>query len=250
MSDSTETDIQLDVHDSIASIWIDGPEQRNALTRSSMTCLAHHLETLEASPSISVVLLRGRGPCFSAGFNLTPVQEHPAALDEFIEGLGGLLKRIRRHRATIIAGVHGAAIAGGCAIVSACDLVVVTPESKLGYPVHALGLSPIVSGATLTSSIGDGPARSLLLSGQLIDGRTAYRLGLATHLDDDAVEASQALAEKVASSGPIALARTKAWINELDGSLDDRRFDDPVEASRPLSRDDETIELLRTRWKR
>lgn len=247
---TAETTIQLDKEGPIASLWLDGPGQRNALSRSTMSSLVQTLLELEADPSVSVVLLRGRGGSFSAGFDLGPVLDDPSILDEFISGLGQLLKILRRHRAVIMAGVQGPAIAGGCAIVSACDLVVVSPSAQLGYPVHALGLSPIVSGPTLTSAIGDGPGRSLLLSGGLIDGRTALRVGLATHMDDDPLEAAYALAGKIAQHGPKALEATKAWLNELDGSLDDARFDDPIEASKPLSSDAESIELLRSRWKR
>ncbi|MDG2422685.1 MAG: enoyl-CoA hydratase/isomerase family protein [Phycisphaerales bacterium] len=250
MTTEQDTTIQVETNGSVASLWLEGSGQRNALSRSTMKSLMQILKDLDTTPSISVILLRGRGTCFSAGFNLSPVLDDPSTLDEFITGLGQLLKMIRRHRAVIIAGVHGPAIAGGCAMVSACDLVVVSPSAKLGYPVHGLGLSPIVSGATLTSAIGDGPGRSLLISGQLIDGETAFRLGLATHLDEDALDASSTLAVKVSRSGAKALERTKSWLNELDGSLDDNRFNAPVEASRPLSSDSESMELLRTRWKR
>lgn len=250
MSINTDTNVHLETDGPIASLWLDGPTQRNALSRSTMSSLVDRLVDLEGRPSVSVILLRGRGSVFCAGFDLGPVLDEPAILDEFISGLNRLLKAIRRHRAVIVAGVHGAAIAGGCAIVSACDLAVVSPSTQLGYPVHGLGLSPIVSGATLTGSVGDGPGRSLLLSGRLIDGTTAYRLGLATHLHDDALQAADALACRIAGHGPKALEATKAWLNELDGSLDDARFDGPVEASAPLSSDDESMALLRSRWSR
>ncbi|MEE2907456.1 MAG: enoyl-CoA hydratase/isomerase family protein [Planctomycetota bacterium] len=245
-----ETTVQLDSESSVACLWLDGPGQRNALSRSTMSSLVQTLLELEADPTVSVVLLRGRGTSFSAGFDLGPTLDDPSLLNEFISGLGQLLKIIRRHRAVIVAGVQGAAVAGGCAIVSACDLVVVSPSAQLGYPVHALGLSPIVSGPTLASAVGDGHSRSLLLSGRLIDGNTALRIGLATHLDDDPLEAAHALANRIAHHGPKALEATKAWLNELDGSLDNARCDDPIEASRPLSSDAESIELLRSRWKR
>ncbi len=246
----TPTTVQLEIDQNIAYIWFDGEINRNALSLSTMRDLDSMLLELEKQNTVSVILLRGRGPSFCAGFDLGPVVEDPLILNDFISVLGNLLKTIRRHRAVVIAGVSGAAVAGGCAIVSACDMVVVSPESKLGYPVHALGISPVVSGHTLVSSIGYGAARSLLLSGKLIDGTQAFEAGLAMMLDESPADASEQLARRVANHGPHALKVTKAWLNELDDSQSDERFDAPVEASAPLASDDESMHLLKTRWGR
>ena len=245
-----ETTITVRREDRIARIEFRGSEQRNALSCSTMTALTEELESIHRDPSISVVLLTGHGPAFCAGFDLGPVVEAPDRLNDFMAGLSLLLRTMRRNRAVIIAAVQGAAIAGGCAIVSACDLVVVSPDARLGYPVHALGLSPVVSGPTLMQAIGEGPARALLMTGQLIDGTTAIRLGLATGLNDDPATAAEELACKISGHGPKALAATKHWLNELDGSLEDSRFIGPVRGSEPLADDQESMDLLRRRWGR
>ncbi|MBG84449.1 MAG: hypothetical protein CMJ40_07890 [Phycisphaerae bacterium] len=244
------TTVQLEIENKIAFIWFDGETNRNALSLSTMRELESMLMELEQDRNISVILLRGRGPSFCAGFDLAPVLEDSSILNDFIGVLGRLLKIIRRHRAVVIAGVDGAAVAGGCAIVSACDMVVVSPDSRLGYPVHALGISPVVSGNTLASSIGNGPARSLLLSGKLIDGIQAFRTGLASMVDEAPCDASEKLARRVATHGSHALEVTKSWLNELDDSRSDERFDAPVEASAPLANDEESMELLKRRWGR
>ena len=246
----TPTTVQLEIDQNIACIWFDGETNRNALSLSTMRELDSILLELEKNTTVSVILLRGRGPSFCAGFDLGPVVDDSLILNDFIGVLGQLLKTIRRHRAVVIAGVSGAAVAGGCAIVSACDMVVVSPESKLGYPVHALGISPVVSGNTLASSIGQGAARSLLLSGNLIDGDQAFQMGLAMMVDDSPADASERLARRVAAHGPHALEVTKAWLNELDDSRSDERFDNPVKASAPLASDEESMLLLRKRWGR
>ena len=246
----TPTTVELEMEDNIALVWLDGEVNRNALSLSTMRELDSMLRGLEKNRDLAVVLIRGRGPSFCAGFDLGPVVDDPSSLNDFIGVLGQLLKTIRRHRCVVIAGVDGAAVAGGCAIVSACDMVVVSPNSKLGYPVHALGLSPVVSGNTLTTSIGNGPARSLLISGNLIDGTQAFKTGLAMMLDDSPIESSRRLAHRVASHGPRALEVTKAWLNELDDSRSDDRFDGPVEGSAPLASNEESMALLRRRWAR
>jgi len=129
---------------------------------------------------------------------------------------------------------YALAIAGGCAIVSACDLVVVSATARLGYPVHRIGLSLAVTIATLQQAIGPGAARATLLGGQLFDGANACRIGLAARLcPDDASVHTEAirLCRSIAAHGPQALRATKRWLNELDGSLDDERFDRPAQDS-------------------
>ncbi len=247
---TTDTTIITERQDGIARIQFQGPEQRNALSCSTMNAAVEELESINRDPSISVVLLTGQGPAFCAGFDLQPVVEDPARLNDFIEGLSLLLRSIRRNRAVVISAVQGAAIAGGCAIVSACDLVVASPDARLGYPVHPLGLSPVVSSPTLMQMVGDGAARAMLMSGKLIDGTTAHRLGLVTHVTGDPEASAEDLARRISGHGPLALAATKRWLNELDESLEDRRFTGPVEGSEPLASDGESMELLRSRWGR
>ena len=247
---TTDTTLITERQNGIARIQFHGPEQRNALSCSTMSCLVKELDSINHDHSISVVLLTGDGPAFCAGFDLGPVVDEPQRLNDFIEGLSLLLRSIRRNRAVVMAAVQGAAIAGGCAIVSACDLVVTSPDARLGYPVHPLGLSPVVSSPTLMQTIGDGAARALLMSGKLIDGTTAHRMGLATCVNDDPKGAADELARRISGHGPHALSATKQWLNELDGTMEDRRFTGPVEGSEPLADDHESMELLRRRWGR
>ena len=160
-------------------------------------------------------------------------------------------RALRRLPQVVVAAVQGAALAGGCALLSACDFVFVAPDATLGYPVHRIGVSPAVTIPTLRLAAGDGPARALLMSGRLIDGREAVRIGLASHLaessatlHDEATAFCRALAEK----GPNALRATKAWLNELDGSLDDAPFDRAAIASASLADGDEAVAMLRAFW--
>ncbi len=160
---------------------------------------------------------------------------------QYVERLGSLLRTVRRLPQAVVAAVQGAAIAGGCALVSACDLVVVGRSARLGYPVHALGVSPAVTLPTLVQSVGPGAARAMVVGGALLDGPGAKRLGLATHLcnDDEVGGAALELARSIAAHGAAAVRATKRWINELDGSLDDTRSAGPTEDSAALARTEE-----------
>jgi enoyl-CoA hydratase/carnithine racemase len=147
--------------------------------------------------------------------------------------------------------VHGAAIAGGCAVLGACDFVFVAPDAKLGYPVHRIGVSPAVTLPLLLPTLGAGAARSLVMSGDVIDGLTAVRLGLATHLaatNETVMQEAESHAHLLAKKGPHALRATKQWLNQLDGSLDDARFDRPAGDSSKQTAHHETRKLLAD-WK-
>jgi len=195
--------------------------------------------------------MRGNGPAFCAGFDLPAAVQDTTLLGTFIERLSDVNRALRRGPQVVIASVHGAALAGGCALVSACDFVICAADAKLGYPVHRIGISPAVTTPTLIQSIGEGHTRELLMSGRIIDGTEAHRLGLATHVVDDASQldaTASALAERLASHGPHALRVTRQWINELDGSLLDDRFNPPMRGSARATQNEETAAMLADFW--
>jgi methylglutaconyl-CoA hydratase len=205
----------------------------------------------------ATMLLHGDGPAFCAGFDLEAALVDPAGpgqlMAQFLRRLSGVNRALRRLPAPTIAAVHGAALAGGCALLSACDFVVVAPDATLGYPVHRIGVSPAVTTPTLAAAIGFGPARALLLSGDLIDGVEAHRRGLATHLAKSAetvLDEARALAARLAEKGPLALRATKRWLNELDGSECDDRFDAAAAASIAVVGGAEATAMLEQFWRR
>lgn len=235
----------------VAGVTLNDPDRRNALGLAMFNGLDDALTRLHTNDSVNVVVFRGAGSAFCAGFDLAAAVEQPELMGTYIERLSGVLRAIRRLPQTVIASVHGAAIAGGCAMLSACDFLCVSDEATLGYPVHALGVSPAVTLPTLMQLIGEDPARSLVMTGRVIDGIEAQRIGLASHRapnDEELVAVTNELAQRLASHGLNALRVTKAWMNELDGSMDDSRFDAPVRGSTPLASGDEAAHRLREFW--
>ena len=116
--------------------------------------------------------------------------------------------------------------------------------------MHRLGVSPAVTIPTLMQALGPGVARALLMSGELISGIEAHRLGLASHLAANAIAATGAArlhCKNLAKKGPNALRITKAWLNQLDGSLDNWRFEQPARDSAAISTTAEAASLL-ARW--
>ncbi len=239
--------VQIETDGPVASVRLNDPDRRNALGVAMFDALDETLATLASSNDVHIVLLHGTGRAFCGGFDLAAATADPSVIGLFIERLSGVLRGLRRMPQIVVGAVHGAAIAGGCALVSACDLVVVSATAKLGYPVHAMGVSPAVSIPTLQQAIGAGAARAIMMSGELIDGARAHHVGLAFALspdDESTVPDARALCRELAGHGHHALRVTKAWLNELDGSLDEKRYDGPKRESADLSATDEARRAL------
>ncbi|MDX2132175.1 MAG: enoyl-CoA hydratase/isomerase family protein [Planctomycetota bacterium] len=209
----------------VAILRLDRPSKRNALTPAMLRALGGHLAT---STSAGAIVLSGVGDVFCAGFDLALARDDAGELEALLRTLDAACRALRDMPCPVVASAHGAAIAGGCALLCACDVVVTEPGARIGYPAVRLGISPAVSAPHLGAGIGRGAARARLLDPALIDGREAARLGLAAECVDTraaceprAIELAHALAAKP----PHALAYTKRWLNELEGAADARALD-------------------------
>ena len=243
----------LDISAPVALLEMNVPARHNALNTEMLADLQSGLDRVEREHRGPVLRGRGRGSSFCSGFDLDLIEGDRAILDHFLRELSTISRRLRRMRKVVVAEVQGSALAGGCALLSSCDLVCVAPDARIGYPVHRIGVSPAVSIPTLASMIGSSQAGRLMLSGDIIDGREAMRIGLAHHLADS----SQALPELVddvcaslAGKGWNALAVTKAWVNEIIGSDSDDDFDRTLEGSIRTGRSEEATRMLGAYWKR
>jgi methylglutaconyl-CoA hydratase len=234
----------------VLHITLNDITKRNALGIEMFDAIDDALSLVDTQTRC--VLLRGEGPVFCAGFDMKACVDDISILETYILRLSTLLRVLRRISAPVVVAAHGAAIAGGCALVTGCDFVVGAKESKYGYPVHRIGISPAVTIPTLFQKLGNGQARSLALSGEIIDGNEALSIGLLTHLEETNEQVSPAansLAESLATKPPIALQATKRWLNELDGSLNDELFDAPATHS-ASSLTEESKVLMSQVWKK
>lgn len=215
--------------DALVEVTLTAPDRRNALSVEMLDAIA--AATVEHADA-SVLLLRGEGRVFCSGFDLDAVRSDPAHVEVLIEHLSQTCRMLRRCPATTLAVVQGAAVAGGCALAVACDILVAHPEARFGYPVHALGISPAVTLPVLLPTAG-GRARSLLLDGTLREAAELHDAGIVHGLLGDA-DSFDAQVDALLSRGTAAAHATKTWLNELEGAYDDARFDGPVEGSRGL----------------
>jgi methylglutaconyl-CoA hydratase len=213
----------LDAPAGVLTIALSRPDKRNALTPEMLAAIA--AAAASPDPTARAILLRGEGSVFCSGFDLTLCKDNPGALADLLRELSGAVTALRRSPLPVVVAAHGAAIAGGCALLGGADFVITDVAAKLGYPVVRLGISPAVTAPFLRQSLGDGPTRERLFDPTLIDGRAAARCGIASECLDrpeQVLPRAQSLARELAARPPVALQATKQWLNELDGSLDDR----------------------------
>ncbi|MDA0802246.1 MAG: enoyl-CoA hydratase/isomerase family protein [Planctomycetota bacterium] len=206
--------------DGIVRLTLHRPESRNALNLDLVRDLRTRLEAVRDDPSARVVVLAGAGKAFCAGMDLRGVATDPVAMGTMLRELAQTTVLLRNLHCPSVAVVQGAAIGGGCGLMVVCDLAITHPEAKLGYPEVDMGISPAVVAPWLIRKIGAGRARAMLLMGGTITGTRASELGLVDRvvpLEELEPETGR-VAAQFREGGRAALAVTKRWLNELDGS--------------------------------
>jgi methylglutaconyl-CoA hydratase len=176
-------------------------------------------------PSVRAVVLAGAGRNFSAGADLTALEQIAAGGDESsarrdTEKLRRLFEVLVGHPKLTVAAVHGAAVAGGCGLATACDFVVAEPAARFAYPEVRIGFVAALVMTFLTRRVPGHVARRLLLDPEIVSGERAVALGLADELvaEGESLNRALALARTVcAKASPAALAQTKALFNEVSG---------------------------------
>jgi len=220
MSELVLTD--LDDH-GVLTLTLNRPDKRNALSLDLIEALRNAVEHAHGNDDVRAVILTGAGKSFCAGMDLHGVIDDVEAMSRMLQTLALTSVRLRALPVPTISKVNGAAVGGGCGLMVVTDFAITHPDAKVGYPEVDLGLCPAVVAPLLIRKIGAGRARAMLLGGGTMSGEAAHRRGLADRLvaRDELDAAATDLARRFAAGGPDAIATTKRWLNELDGSLDE-----------------------------
>ena len=241
--------VRLDTLDNHSELVLDRPDQRNALTPDILAAMASLLD--QHAHRRVPLLLRGEGKCLCAGFDLSVCKgdDGDAVLDSLLVGLDTVVRAMREHAMPVVVCAHGAAIAGGCALLGGGDIVVTNQDAKLGYPVVTLGISPAVSVPFMRLAAGDGTARTRTLDPKIITGRAAREAGLAhecTGTPEQALPHVREITADLAAKPAGALIATKRWLNEITGPVSHAGID----TSRELVGSAEQRNLLPRAWSR
>ncbi len=227
----SEQVLRYEVEGGVATLTLNRPDKRNALNGELVSALKDALDRAEADASVRVVAIAGEGKDFCSGADLAEL-ERIATLSseenlEDARSLGDLFKRMRGLRCPVVAVVRGRALAGGCGLASACDVVLAEEGAEFGYPEVHLGFVPAMVMAILRRKVVEGKAFDLVVNGARVGAAEAERLGLVTHVfpaDTFQAEARGYL-EGLAKRPPGAVTLTKRLLYDLDGLS----FDDGIE---------------------
>jgi methylglutaconyl-CoA hydratase len=221
--------LQLAYSGEIATITLNRPEKRNAISAEMIVELLAAFDEVEAGAA-QVLIITGAGKAFCSGMDLdalkTLATQSPAQHLEDARTLARLCRRLWSFPKPTIAAVNGHAIAGGCGIATLCDLTIAVPEAKFGYPEVRIGFLPAVVSIFLVRQIGEKQARDLLLTGKTIDAVEALRLGLITQIarPEGLMTATQDIAATLLSSSPTSLRVTKKLLCEFAAPEVDREL--------------------------
>jgi methylglutaconyl-CoA hydratase len=200
----------------ITVVTLNRPERRNALTIELLTELQAAIKIASEQAHQRLLILRGAGAAFCTGLDLKEAADHTKA-HGIAEIVANTLIAISQTHLVTIAAVHGAAVAGGAGIMSACDFVVAAEGTKIGYPEVRRGLVAGLVMTFLRRQVGERNMRELLLGSELIGAERAKEIGLVNRVvaRDDVMSEAQKFAESVLQGAPGALAQTKRLIEEL-----------------------------------
>src|SRR6266550_5378602 len=164
----------------IAVVTLNRPERRNALTIELLTELTAAIKVASDEPHERILILRGAGAAFCTGMDLkVATSQNAHAMAEMV---AETLLTLSQTRLITIAAVHGAAVAGGAGIMSACDFVVAAEGTKIGYPEVRRGLVAGLVMTFLRRQVGERAMRELLLGSELIDAARAQAIGLVNRV--------------------------------------------------------------------
>jgi len=200
----------------ITVVTLNRPERRNSLTIELLGELIAAINAASDQPEERVLILRGAGAAFCTGLDLKEAADQKKA-HATAEMVAKTLVTIADTRLVTIAAVHGAAVAGGAGIMSACDFVVAAEKTKIGYPEVRRGLVAGLVMTFLRRQVGQRSLRELVLGGELIDAERAKEIGLVNRVvpRDEVMNEAQKFADSVLQGAPKAIAQTKRLIGEL-----------------------------------
>ncbi|NIR31963.1 MAG: enoyl-CoA hydratase/isomerase family protein, partial [Gammaproteobacteria bacterium] len=172
--------------DGVLGLALNRPDKRNAMDGAMVEALLEQLERADLDAEVRVIALRGVGKDFCAGADLAELlasaARSPAENEAGARRLGEVFVRMRRLPKPVVAVVHGHALAGGCGLATACDIVVAHEEAKFGYPEVTRGFVPAMVMAMLYRAMGEKAAFELVSTGRLLSAEDARRVGLVSRV--------------------------------------------------------------------
>ncbi|HKI77285.1 MAG TPA: enoyl-CoA hydratase/isomerase family protein [Ignavibacteriaceae bacterium] len=204
----------------IGILSLNRPEKRNALHPEMVSQVKTKLFEVKDDNDVRILIITGEGKSFCAGADLTYLQQlaNNSVIDnqKDSESLAELFLQIYKFPKPTIAAVNGAAIAGGCGLASVCDFIIADEtNSKFGYSEVKIGFIPAIVSIFLVKKIGEGRAKQLLMTGEIIDGKKAFQLGLANYISTDVIAKAKDISGKLLNNSAYSMELTKSMIHNI-----------------------------------
>lgn len=228
--------LRLEVQETVATITLNRPEKRNAISPEMIKELLQALDDTEKG-SARVLILTGSGKAFCAGMDLQALKDFRSQTEAEIvadaRSIASLFRRIYSFPKPTIAAVNGAAIAGGCGLATLCDFTLAAAEAKFGYTEVRVGFMPAIVSSYVVRQVGEKRARDLLLSGRIFGAAEAQAMGLVNEIlePDKLFPRAHELARSLAEMSPVALSHTKRLLLKFSEQPINRETEMAVEAS-------------------
>jgi methylglutaconyl-CoA hydratase len=211
--------IQLAYDSRVATITLNRPDKRNAISFELIDDLLRALEEVETSDAI-VLIVTGAGKAFSAGMDLENLKvligRTPEQNLEDSETMVRMFRSLYEFPKVTIAAVNGPAIAGGTGLALLCDFTLAVPEAKFGYTEVRIGFVPAIVSTFLLRQTGEKHARDLLLTGRIIGAEEAARMGLVNEIvaPENLMSRARELAALLMENSPASLRATKKLLSD------------------------------------
>ena len=234
---SEDQTVLFSVDQSIARITLNRPDKRNALNDELVSELKQSLDAAARDETVRVVLITGAGKDFCSGADLASLQRiSQFGVQESMASarvMGELFVEMRRYARPIIAAVRGRALAGGCGLATACDIILAAESAQFGYPEVNIGFIPAMVMAILRRSVSEKRAFELITRGEIISAATALDAGMINRVfADDQFESSvESYVAQMASKSASAVSLAKNLLYHMDGMT----FETAIEAGIQLN---------------
>ncbi len=199
----------------VAVVKLNRPDSLNALNAEVMSEIVDCFTAIDRNPDIVVSVITGEGRAFAAGADIKEMQPQTFA-DMYVEDYFSGWDRFAACRKPVIAAVNGFALGGGCELAMMCDMIIASDKAKFGQPEIKLGVTPGMGGSIrLTKAVGKAKAMDLVLTGRMIGGEEADRIGLVSRLvpHDDLMDVTMKAAEEIAGFSIPSVMASKEMVS-------------------------------------
>ena len=246
MTDTSAPATILDVTGGVATITLNRPASRNALSAELVESLAANVDRAIADPTAKVIVLTGAGTVFCAGAELKERRTVTTTeADDDLPTFVRIFQRIQAAPKPVIAKLNGSALAGGLGLACACDFAIAPRRAMFGFTEVRIGAAPAIISVVCLPKLRASDAAQLFLTGERIDADEAARVGLITRAvaDEELDAAVDALVAKLLLGGPKAMAASKELLRRVPGfASQEDAFRWTAALSAALFADDEAIE--------